>query len=507
MNEERRGSALVLALILLLGLLVRLPMLGYSFYGDEGFTVVRDTNELITTSEDRFRPVFFSLVYLWKQLGFDGEIGLRLLPLLFGLAQIPFAFVIGRTLGGRALAVTFSILIAASPMLIEFSQELRMYSLVALIALAQAYILLRLLDSEPHPRPFPTRSGEGRTTMWVTFVLIGIIGVYTHLHYWLFLAGLSLTFVRERRVLAWWRGFAALGATAVVYALNYKSVLLFMELRGGEYAMHFPSALPKLLAAFTVGFNYFKLPEQGLDRAIGTADLAMNLSLVALAAVPAVVIAWRLVWLHTGRRSETATSILLSHELFTIPVLLALVASLITHKYWLQPKYLIFSAPFALLFIAQAYLAIERVVLRKAVVAFSVALLVVALVHFWQPREYGRRENWRAAAELLEASLDESSALVLLPGTYRLLTYYAPELDGRWITVNPPDSAAQASAFENEVRAKLAGKSDVYYLRHDVVQNLQDPRDLLPLALDNFGTPAGAVRFNPRFQLLRWEVR
>ena len=331
--------------------------------------------------------------------------------------------------------------------------------------------------------------------------------MYTHLHYWLFLAGLSLTFVRERRVLAWWRGFAALGATAVVYALNYKSVLLFMELRGGEYAMHFPSALPKLLAAFTVGFNYFKLPEQGLDRAIGTADLAMNLSLVALAAVPAVVIAWRLVWLHTGRRSETATSILLSHELFTIPVLLALVASLITHKYWLQPKYLIFSAPFALLFIAQAYLAIERVVLRKAVVAFSVALLVVALVHFWQPREYGRRENWRAAAELLEASLDESSALVLLPGTYRLLTYYAPELDGRWITVNPPDSAAQASAFENEVRAKLAGKSDVYYLRHDVVQNLQDPRDLLPLALDNFGTPAGAVRFNPRFQLLRWEVR
>ncbi len=489
--KQNNSSQRILFLIILVGLLVRVPMLGYSFYGDEGFTVVRDTQQLITDSEDRFRPVFFSLVYLWKQLGFQGEIGLRLLPLLFGLLQIPLAYVIGKKLGGKSLAVSFSILTAASPMLIEFSQELRMYSLVVLIALAQVWILLELLEAETWQK-------------WLAFVLVGTIGVYTHLHYWLFLAGMSLTFVRARHVLAWWKGLAALCGIALLYALNYQNLLLFMKLRGGEYAIDFPSSLPKLLAAFTVGFNYFKLPEQGLGRAIGTSDLTLNLSLIALAAVPAVIILWRVIWLHG--RPQNARALFLSHELFTVPVLLAAIASLVTHKYWLQPKYLIFSAPFALLFIAQAYLAIERVVLRKVVVLFALGIWIIALVHFWQPAEYGRRENWREAAHVLQEDINNESALVLLPGSYRLLTYYQPELEGWWITVLPPDSAVQAAAFEADVRAKLAGKRTIYYLRQDVVQNTRDPRDLLPLTLDNLGTRAGRVQFNPRFQLYRWEV-
>ncbi len=490
--KQSSSSNLILYLIILVGVLVRLPMLGYSFYGDEGFTVVRDTHQLITDSEDRFRPVFFSLVYLWKQLGFHGEIGLRLLPLLFGLLQIPLAFVIGRKLGGKSLAVSFSILMAASPMLIEFSQELRMYSLITLIALAQVWLLLELLEQETWQK-------------WLMFVLVGTIGVYTHLHYWLFLAGMSLSFVRGRHVVAWWKGFGALGCVAAVYALNYQNLLLFMKLRSGEYAMDVPSALPKLLAAFTVGFNYFKLPEQGLGRAIGTSDLALNLSLIAMAAVPAIVILWRIVWLHV--RPQNPRTLFLSHELFTAPIALATIASLITQKYWLQPKYLIFAAPFALLFLAQAYLAIERVVLRKFVTAFALAIWIIALVHFWQPTDYGRRENWREAARVLQEDIHDESALVLLPGSYRLLTYYQPELDGKWITITPPDSANQAAAFEAEVRAKLSGKRTVYYLRHDVVQNTQDPRDLLPMALENLGTRAGRVQFNPRFQLYRWDLK
>jgi hypothetical protein len=185
---------------------------------------------------------------------------------------------------------------------------------------------------------------------------------------------------------------------------------------------------------------------------------------------------------------------------------LALIASLTTHKYWLQPKYLIFSAPFALLFLAQAYLAIERHVLRKFTMGLGVAVLVIALIHFWQPKDYGRRENWREVARVLREDLNDESALVLLPGNYRLLTYYEKELNGKWIAVTPPASAELAGSFEGELQAKLAGKQTIYYLRHDVVQNVQDPRDLLPMALDNLGMRAGSVRFNPRFQLFRWQV-
>ena len=490
--KKDHSSGIILLLIVLAGLAVRVPMLGYSFYGDEGFTVVRDTNQFITDSEDRFRPIFFSLVYLWKQLGFHGEVGLRLLPLLFGLLQIPVAFIIGKKLGGRSLALAFSVLIAASPMLIEFSQELRMYSLIALIGLLQVWVLLELLEAET-------------LQLWLLFVVVAVLGVYTHLHYWLFLAGMAMTFVRERQVLAWWKGFAALAATAGIYALNYGNLAEFIARRGGEYAVDSVSALPKLLAAFTVGFNYFDLPEQGMGRAVGVKDVLLNLPLAVLAAIPAVIILWRIIWLHT--REEKPRALFLSHELFTIPVLLALAASLITHKYWVQPKYLIFAAPFALLFIAQAYLAIERIPLRKMTVILSLAVLVIALVHFWQPDEYGRRENWRLAAHILREDLNGESALLLLPGSYRLLEYYAPEVEQKALVVRPPQAATKAGEFEQDVEAKLLGKREVYYLRHDVVQNLRDPRDLLPMALDNLGTRATVIRLNPRFQLMRWNLQ
>jgi 4-amino-4-deoxy-L-arabinose transferase-like glycosyltransferase len=487
-----RSPTALLAIIILAGLLVRLPMIGYSFYGDEGFTVLRDAHRLITDSEDRFRPVFFSLVYLWKQLGFHGEVGLRLLPLLFGLAQIPLAYLIGKKLDSKSLGLTFATLVAASPMLIEFSQELRMYSLVALIALAQVWILLQLFEEETRGR-------------WIAFVVIGVIGVYTHLHYWLFLAGIALTFVRENRTLKLWKGFAALSTMALLYALNFPNILLFMKRRGGEYATHFPSALPKLLAAFTVGFNYFKLPEQGLGRAVEASDLSQNLPLVILVAIPAAIILWRVLWLHV--RVGNTHSVLLPHELFTVPVLLAFVASMVTGKYWLQPKYLIFSAPFALLFIALAFLSINHRLLRRLTGLLGFAVFAFALAHFWNPQDYGRRENWRGAANVLRESLDSNSALVLLPGNYGLLTYYAPELDGRWQTVTPPKTAEHAAEFEAYLRARLADAREIYYLRYDVAQNVEDPHDLLPLALDNLGTPSGVIRFNPRFRLYRWIVR
>jgi hypothetical protein len=383
-------------------------------------------------------------------------------------------------------------------MLIEFSQELRMYSMVALIALVQAWILLRLLEED----------SPGR---WIAFVAVAVIGVYTHLHYWLFLAGTALTFVRERRRLPLWRGIAALGTVAVVYAFNYRNLLEFIAVRGGEYAMHFPSALPKLLAAFTVGFNYFALPEQQLGRPVGMSDIEMNWPLVILAAIPAAIILWRIVWLHFADAPQLegsrVRSLMLAHELFTVPVLIAFIASLVTHKYWLQPKYLIFSAPFALLFIALAYRSIGNGLLRRFTALSAVFVLAIALLHFWNPQDYGRRENWREAANVLTESLDDQSALVVLPGSFSLLKYYAPSLDNRWIILRPPSSPEKAGAFEDSVRADLAGKREVYYLRYDVAQNLRDPRDLVLLALDNWGTRAGTLKFNPRFRLLRWTSR
>ncbi len=77
----------------------------------------------------------------------------------------------------RRLATAYTVLIAVSPMLVEFSQELRMYSLVALLALWQVWLLLDLLEHRTWGR-------------WLAFIAVAVVGMYTHLHYALFLVGL-----------------------------------------------------------------------------------------------------------------------------------------------------------------------------------------------------------------------------------------------------------------------------------------------------------------------------
>src|SRR5260370_40157666 len=119
MVGERRGregrEMPLLGGLTLLALCVRLPGLSASFYGDEGFSVLRDSSSLLTPTEDRFRPVFFSLLYLWKKLGCHGEAGLRALPLLFGVLQIPVAFRLGALLGGLESGVAVGGLAAPHP--------------------------------------------------------------------------------------------------------------------------------------------------------------------------------------------------------------------------------------------------------------------------------------------------------------------------------------------------------------------------------------------------------
>ncbi|MDD5088145.1 MAG: glycosyltransferase family 39 protein [bacterium] len=479
--------------VLGLGVALRIPGLGDSFYGDEVFSLLRDSARLVTDTEDCFRPLFFSLLYLWKQLGFHGEIGLRLLPLLFGWLQIPVAYSVGRRLGDERLARVFAVLIACSPMLIEFSQELRMYSLVALLALLQLWAALRALE-----RPTMLR--------WIAFVAVAAAGVYTHFHYWIFLAGFVPAFIRERKTVPAWQGLAALAATALLYLPNLPHLVRFLAVRGGEYAVHIPSAIPKLLTAFTLGFNYFVLGEQGVGRAVGMGDLARNLPLALLAGAAAVLVLVPLIRIHAREWRDRALH--WAHELFTLPAALALIAMLLTHKYWLQPKYLIFSVPFALLFVALAFRSLERVWLRRAVTAMGAAILLVALLHVWDSAHYGRREDWRGLTAYLQKQYEPSSALFALPGNYGLLAYYWPECRSLLQLADVPEGNQYSEDEINRLQARLTTKQRVFYIRWDTVQNLSDPHDALPHALNDIAVaPARITAFNPRFALYEWRLK
>jgi uncharacterized membrane protein len=506
--------AFILPLVVVFGIALRLPGITFSFYGDEAFSLFRDSSQLITDSEDRFRPVFFTLLYLWRQLGFTGEFGLRLLPLIFGVAQIPLAFLVGRKLSGERLAITFALLLAVNPLLIEFSQELRMYSLVALIALAQVYVLLLLLKnadkygrkelSSTDPQPHPSSFTLHPFYLWLFFIALGLLGVYTHLHYWIFLAGLSLTFLRERKVIAWWKGHAALAVIALLYLPNIPNMLYFQQVRGGEYFVNLPSALPKLFAALTGGFSYFKIGDQVLGRPITTRDILGNFSIFLLLAIPAVIFLWRLIGLHRERRNSR--SLWLCHELFTAPVILAFVASVITKQYFVQPKYVIFVAPFALLFIAQIYLSFHFVALRRALTVVGVVVVTIALIHFNDAHDYGRREDWKGVAEVLKTELTTETPLVIHGQRLAMLRYYYPEAPNYFLSVRPPLPGETSEAYASRLLKEFKGVKEVYYVRSDIALQDNQWKDVVVSAHDLLGKRMGVVKFTPRMKLYHWKL-
>ena len=261
-----------------------------------------------------------------------------------------------------------------------------MYSLVALLALVQVWLLLLVLE----------RRTWGR---WLAFVLVAALGLYTHLHYALFLAGLAVTCLRERRVIPLGQSVLAFVAVGLLYVPNLFNLQEFMPRRGGEYAVHLPSALPKLAAAFTVGFNYFALPDQGLGRAVGTGDLARNLPLVAARrhsrpadrlrpAPPPPARPARPRALDRLRDLPRARAARPCRQRRHAPVL----------------------APAQVCYLLRALCAVVRrpripgLAGPPAIPALTAVLgavvVAISLAHFWNPADYGRRENWREGLAL-----------------------------------------------------------------------------------------------------------
>lgn len=192
---EGHGAAWLVAAITLLGLALRLRMLGNSLFGDElsTYSIVtgRGPSAIVSLldghSVDLTPPLSFLLAWLATRLGRSPET-LRLFPLLAGTATIPLTYLVGARLLSRAAASCGALLVALSPFLIFFSTEARAYAVVTALALTSTLALLQALRSS-------------RRGWWALYAVASCAAVYTHytaLFVLLAQAGWALALHRER---------------------------------------------------------------------------------------------------------------------------------------------------------------------------------------------------------------------------------------------------------------------------------------------------------------------
>jgi hypothetical protein len=171
------------ALALVAGLFVaaRLWRLtSYGIYGDETFSlwVARQDwwGAIVGASEDVVHPpLFYLLLKAWIAIGGESVAWLKLFPALTAIASIIPFVLLCRELRLQAAITNLALyLMAVNCYAVIYAQDLRMYSLVALLAVCSIWLFARALNS----------SGS-RAATHLSLFAINLLLVYTHYYGWL----------------------------------------------------------------------------------------------------------------------------------------------------------------------------------------------------------------------------------------------------------------------------------------------------------------------------------
>ncbi|HWF53700.1 MAG TPA: glycosyltransferase family 39 protein, partial [Solirubrobacteraceae bacterium] len=196
---------------------LRFALIGHQGYWfDEGNTVLLvhlspgKMLGLIPQSEST-PPLYYGVAWAWARIFGFGEVGLRSLSAVAGVATVPVLWCAARRLASDRAAVIVAALTACNPLLVWYSQEARSYSLLVLMSALTLWTFALMLD-EPSAR---------RVVGWV---VAGALALVTHYYAVLAVApeAVWLLYVHRRRrpVQVGVGALVVCGLALLPYALN-----------------------------------------------------------------------------------------------------------------------------------------------------------------------------------------------------------------------------------------------------------------------------------------------
>ncbi len=167
-------------ILLLPAFAVRLYRLGVSsLWYDETVSLYLARQDPVAltrhTAGDIHPPLYYYVLHFWGRLAGWSEFSAAFVSVFFGVLLIALAFRVAKEWFVAPVPLLAALLVAASPFNLWYSQEVRMYTLGALLGLASVYLFMRLLaGADPTPRPL------------LAYAVVSALGLYT-LYYFAFL--------------------------------------------------------------------------------------------------------------------------------------------------------------------------------------------------------------------------------------------------------------------------------------------------------------------------------
>lgn len=186
---------------------------------DEGFSamIINEPVSAIVarTVNDVHPPFYYVVLHFWQNMFGSSVISLRGFSVVCGIATVVFLYMLLRKLTSEKVAKLGTFFAAIGPFLVRYSDEMRMYSLAALLAVIATYLLVTALQSRD----------RRQRLWWTAYGLTVAAGIYTqyffvllvpvHVAYALYTHKWSLAhLVRDK---GWWLGNLLAGGLFVFW--------------------------------------------------------------------------------------------------------------------------------------------------------------------------------------------------------------------------------------------------------------------------------------------------
>ncbi len=350
---------------------------------------------------DPHPPAYYLMLKGWMAVWGSGEVSVRLLSALFGIAFVGLVYLVGRRLFDAWTGRIAAALCAINPLLIWLSQEVRMYMPAATLSLGSLYCLLRACD--------PNSDSPGG--WWVGYAVLALLACYSHLFAVLLLPvaalyvlTVSVGAARRRRAMWWgWGSIALVGLAYLPFAWN--------AWQAGQVApdinvyprLDFIGQVYHLLLAFAA--RYVPQPSPWLW--VGFVLLG---GLMALGLWP-----------------ERPPHPMRSRLLLAMGLLLPLTAFfwIIARRPAFNPKYMVNILPLFWLAVAAGIRRLSRYKVWPAAPALLVPLILAGLgwPYVWSTQAL--REDWRTAAQYVsQRATSEDTVFVHLHYAHIPFDYY-----------------------------------------------------------------------------------
>lgn len=155
LNKTKVISIISFVVIMIIAVVLRLRFLHTDLWYDEAcswFTAKQafpgGIIDNLLTRDLQHTPLYFFALHFWMKLFGDGEVAMRSLSVIFGIASVPLVFTAAKKITTTINSLLATAVVAVSPLLVLFSVEIRMYPIVVFLVLLSLNYLIDFEQKE-----------------------------------------------------------------------------------------------------------------------------------------------------------------------------------------------------------------------------------------------------------------------------------------------------------------------------------------------------------------------